>query len=97
MKHHIFLTSGTAPAPLGQFSRGEVRAFDPATVKVHAERGTMKALDDLENDKLIYWLIGRGINPPDRAVKADLQKYLIEGKLPRKKKKSEEVNGDESS
>ena len=62
---------------------------------VRLHRGTLKDIDALENDELIYWLMDRGINPPDKAVKSDLIKYLIAGKGPREKKKStKEVKED---
>ena len=94
MKPCIFLKGGNSP-DLGKFRRGEVRKINIDKSELHVERGTLKDVDALENDELIYWLMDRGINPPDRADKADLIKYLIAGKGPREKKKStKEVKED---
>ena len=98
-KAFIFLTSGEAP-DLGSFSRGEVREFEPGEVAIHVERKTMMDVDDLSKDVLIYWLVGRGIDPPDKANKTELKKLLIHGPTykdvdPEENENTEEVKDDE--
>ena len=97
-KAFIFLISGEAP-DLGSFSKGEVREFEPREVATHAGRKTMMAVDDLSKDVLIYWLVGRGIDPPDKANKTELRKLLIYGPThkdvdPEEKETMEEVRDD---
>ena len=97
-KAFIFLTSGEAP-DLGSFSKGEVREFEPGEVATHAERKTMMTVDDLSKDELIYWLVGRGIDPPDKANKTELRKILIYGETseddaPEVNENTEEVRDD---
>lgn len=94
MKHFIFLICGTAP-DLGSFYKGEIKQFKFKKISGHVQRGTLKAIEDLEEDELIYWLMDRGINPPDKFNKSELAKLLIKGKIsPKKKKTTEEVTKD---
>lgn len=91
----IFLTGGDAP-DLGSFSRGEVRKIEADKVGNHIKRKTLIAVDDLSKDVLIYWLVSRGIDPPDKSNKADLRKILIYGEESLKEvEKEEEVTEDE--
>lgn len=93
MKHFIFLIGGTAP-DLGNFYRGEIQEFNPEKVSVHAARGTLIAIDDLSKDDLTYWLMHRGINPPDKANKPERIKLLIGENPQEEKETTEEVSKD---
>ena len=96
MKQYIFLEGGKAP-DLGEFNKGETRALDPNEVELHEKRGLIKLVEKLQRDELVYWLMDRKINPPDKATKPDLQKLLIHGeeeRAPDKDKKHEEVTSD---
>lgn len=93
MKYFIFLIGGTAP-DLGNFYRGKIQKFNAEKVSVHVDRGTLIAIDDLSKDDLTYWLMHRGINPPDKANKTERIKLLI-GENPQEEKEiTEEVTED---
>lgn len=93
MKYFIFLMGGTAP-DLGNFYKGEIQEFNPEKVSVHVGRGTLIAVEDLSKDDLTYWLMDRGINPPDKSNKAERIKLLIWGKNPPEEKTTKEVIED---
>ena len=84
----ICLTSGEAP-DLGSFGRGDLRECEPEKVALHVKRGTIVAVEALSKDELIYWLVGKGIDPPDRADKDELREILISGRIKKKRKKIE--------
>ena len=87
-KSFICLTSGDAP-DLGSFGRGDLRECEPEKVALHVERKTIINIEALSRDELVYWLVDRGIDPPDKADKDDLKEILIFGKIQKKKKKPE--------
>ena len=87
-KSFICLISGDAP-DFGSFGRGDLRECEPEKVALHVERKAIIALEALSRDELVYWLVDRGINPPDKADKEELREILISGKIIKKKKKTE--------
>ena len=76
MKPFIFLTTGEGPA-LGVFSRGEIRAMDPARAE-KIKKGVLKETSKLSKDDCRLFFFEVGVNDlPDSIKVGDMQQLLI--------------------